>query len=53
MYVQVTACKLVAWWHQAITWTINNILGHSFQGNIYLNIQDINPQVMFDMMDTT
>ena len=27
--------------------TINEILWHSFQGNIYLNTQDINPQVVF------
>ena len=37
-------------WHQAISWAINIILWHSFHGDAYLNTQDINPQVVFDIL---
>ena len=29
--------------------TINKVLMHWFQGNVYLNIQDINPEVVFEI----
>ena len=36
-------------WHQAISWAINIILWHSFHVDVYVNTQDINPQVVFDI----
>ena len=44
---------LIAWRHQGVTWTIIDLyiyqrdFWHSFLGNIYLNIQAINTQIVF------
>ena len=49
--IQVMACCLMAPSHHVNQcWvTTNKILYNSFQGNIYLNTQDINPQILFEI----
>ena len=36
------------WWYQTITGT-NAILWDLFQDNTYLNTQDVNPEVVFEI----
>ena len=49
--VKVMTCCLMAPSHYSIqcSHTIKEILWHLFQSNVYLNTQDINPQVVFDI----